>query len=156
VQEVVDPRYDPRATPRSARERSKSAPSFSPKNKKKNGLFKKNKKEESPTMNGGKVTGPSLLWHKDTVELYLRILQESADPEILEAAAASLQNLAACQFEGSVQVRSDVRTLKGLPILVELLKLKDDKVVCSVVNALRNLCIDPVRFEFKIWRYLSF
>lgn len=146
MQEIVDPKFDPRTTtPRSARERSKSAPSFSPKNKKKSsGLFKKNKKEESPVANGGKVIGPSLLWHRDTVELYLQVLQESADPEILEASAAAIQNLAACQFDGSVQVRSDVRTLKGLPILVELLKLRDDKVVCSVVTALRNLCIDPV------------
>lgn len=172
MQEVVDPRYDPRNTPRSVRERSKSAPSFSPKNKKKsNGLFKKNKKEESPTMNGSKVTGPSLLWHKDTVELYLRILQESADPgkclavlrkcklffiEILEASAAAIQNLAACQFEGSIQVRTDVRALKGLPILVELLKLRDDKVVCSVVNALRNLCIDSVAYFNSLVKSLCF
>lgn len=85
MQEVIDPRYDPRVTtPRSVRERSKSAPSFSPKSKKKSGggLFKKNKKEELPVANGKNVTGPSLLWHKDTVELYLRILQESADPEM--------------------------------------------------------------------------
>ncbi|KAI1733332.1 juxtamembrane domain-associated catenin [Ditylenchus destructor] len=86
--------------------------------------------------------GANRLWHPDTVKLYLRILQESADPEILEASAAAIQNLAACQFEGSMLVRATVRTEKGLPILVELLRLKEDKVVCAVVTALRNLALD--------------
>ncbi|KAI6212213.1 Fibronectin type III domain-containing protein [Aphelenchoides besseyi] len=146
VQEVVDPKYNPRAAQHSSRERSKSTPPFSPKSKKKsNNLFKKNKKENSPSPT--KVTGPQLLWHDDTVELYLRVLQESADPEILEASGAAIQNLAACQFDGSIQVRTAVRALKGLPILVELLKLRDDKVVCAVVTALRNLCIDHKNLE---------
>lgn len=38
--------------------------------------------------------------------------------------------------------RETVRSSKGLPIFVELLKLHDDKVVCAVMTALRNLCID--------------
>ncbi|CAD5227143.1 unnamed protein product [Bursaphelenchus xylophilus] len=147
VQEVVDPKYDPRLqTPRSGRERSKSAPHMSPKAKKK-GLFKKGKKDE---VQNGKVTGPPLLWHPDTVELYLRLLQEASRPEVLEASAAAIQNLAACAFEGSVQTRQTVRTLKGLPILVELLKLHDDKVVCAVMTALRNLCIDPKNLELVV------
>jgi len=55
--------------------------------------------------NGGPPpSGPHRLWHEETVRLYLRVLQESAEPEILEAAAAAIQNLAACPFEGSAQV----------------------------------------------------
>lgn len=74
------------------------------------------------------------------------MLQESADTEILEASAAALQNLAACQFEGSILVRQTVRVEKGLPILVELLRLKEDKVVCAVCTALRNLALNKVCF----------
>uniref|UniRef100_A0A914BU89 Fibronectin type-III domain-containing protein n=1 Tax=Acrobeloides nanus TaxID=290746 RepID=A0A914BU89_9BILA len=150
VQEVVDPNYSPSANIREvesskSRTRSKSAPSGSPKGKKK-GLFnKKNKKdvvEESfPTH------GPSLLWHPDTVKMYLRLLQDSSNSETLEASAAAIQNLAACQFDGSVQVRTNVRIEKGLPILVELLGLQDDKVVCAVTTALRNLALDPRNLE---------
>ncbi|CAD5221870.1 unnamed protein product [Bursaphelenchus okinawaensis] len=148
VQEVVDPKYDPRLqTPRSSRERSKSAPNMSPKTKRK-GLFKKSKKDDI-AQNGG-ITGPPLLWHSSTVEIYLRLLQEASKPEILEASAAAIQNLAACAFEGSVQTRMTVRTLKGLPILVELLKLREDKVVCAVMTALRNLCIDQKNLELII------
>ena len=35
-----------------------------------------------------------------------------------------------------------VRKEKGLPILVELLRMEVDRVVCAVATALRNLAID--------------
>uniref|UniRef100_A0A915E7U3 Fibronectin type-III domain-containing protein n=1 Tax=Ditylenchus dipsaci TaxID=166011 RepID=A0A915E7U3_9BILA len=129
---------------------AKSAPSGSPKNKSK--LFKRSKKDPvaqpiSDPIPNGKSLGAARLWHPETVKIYLRVLQESADSEILEASAAAIQNLAACQFDGSVLVRSTVRTEKGLPILVELLRLKDDKVVCAVVTALRNLALDERNLE---------
>ncbi|VDN41315.1 unnamed protein product [Gongylonema pulchrum] len=63
-------------------------------------------------------------------------------PQTLQASAGALQNLAACQFDPSVNVRACVRTEKGLPVLVELLRLHDDKVVCAVTTALRNLSLD--------------
>lgn len=87
------------------------------------------------------------MWHPDTVKLYLRVLQEASDSEILEASAAALQNLAACQFEGSEQVRATVRIEKGLPILVELLRVSEDKVVCAAATALRNLALDQRNLE---------
>ncbi|KAI1733330.1 fibronectin type III domain-containing protein [Ditylenchus destructor] len=165
VQEVVDPKYDPnRQSSRHSQtimrnDRSKSAPSGSPKAKAKSKkLFKSSKKDQAaqpiayPVPSNGKSLGASRLWHPDTVKLYLRILQESADPEILEASAAAIQNLAACQFEGSMLVRATVRTEKGLPILVELLRLKEDKVVCAVVTALRNLALDEKNLDL-IGRY---
>jgi hypothetical protein len=35
-----------------------------------------------------------------------------------------------------------VRKEKGLPILVELLRMDNDRVVCSVATALRNMALD--------------
>ena len=40
-------------------------------------------------------------------------------------------------------VRSAVRKEKGLPILVELLRINHDPVVRAVSTAMRNLAIDP-------------
>lgn len=90
------------------------------------------------------MQGAHRLWHPDTVKLYLRVLQESADCEILEASAAAIQNLAGCPFEGSALVRQTVRMEKGLPVLVELLRLREERVVSAVCCALRNLALDQV------------
>ncbi|TMS39617.1 hypothetical protein L596_006110 [Steinernema carpocapsae] len=147
VQEVVDPDYNPNreAERRHHRERSKSAPSGSPKTKKK-GLFKRRGKDRESSLAlqniGNPESGAALLWHTDTVKLYLKLLQDSSNSDTLEASAAAIQNLAACSFDPSVQVRSAVRTEKGLSVLVDLLRLKDDKVVCVVATALRNLSLD--------------
>lgn len=69
----------------------------------------------------------------------------------VKASAGALQNLAACQFEPSVEVRACVRTEKGLPVLVELLRLRDDKVVCAVTMALRNLALDQVNSSRRLF-----
>lgn len=42
----------------------------------------------------------------------------------------------------SIEIRAAVRKEKGLPILVELLRMEVDRVVCAVATALRNLAID--------------
>ncbi|CAI4221398.1 unnamed protein product [Auanema sp. JU1783] len=86
--------------------------------------------------------GPALLWDPHAIRLYLKILQEASNWETLEAAAGAIQNLAACQFTPSVNVRSTVRVEKGLPVLVELIRLKEDYVVCAVATAMRNLALD--------------
>lgn len=39
-------------------------------------------------------------------------------------------------------IRAAVRKEKGLPILVELLRMDNDRVVCSVATALRNMALD--------------
>jgi catenin delta-2 len=76
------------------------------------------------------------------VQLYLSLLQSCSNPETLEAAAGAVQNLAACYWQPSIEIRAAVRKEKGLPILVELLRMEVDRVVCAVATALRNLAID--------------
>lgn len=76
------------------------------------------------------------------VQSYLSLLQTCSNPETLEAAAGALQNLAACYWQPSIEIRAAVRKEKGLPILVELLRMEVDRVVCAVATALRNLAID--------------
>lgn len=147
----MNPKYNPNDRSRShsnKRERSKSAPSDSPKrkNKEKKGIFKKGKKGKE-NIDTSIVTGPALLWNPETVKLYLRLLQESSNADTLEASAAAIQNLAACQFEGSQLVRTTVRQEKGLSVLTELLKVKDEKVLAAVATALRNLVLDQANCE---------
>jgi hypothetical protein len=150
VEEVVNPKYNPNdkhVRIHGKKERSKSAPSDSPKGKKKGGLFKKSKKGKENVDSNVATVGPPLLWHPDTVKTYLKLLQESSNSDTLEASAAAIQNLAACQFDGSVQVRQTVRQEKGLSILTELLKVQDEKVLTAVATALRNLVLDQANCE---------
>lgn len=88
------------------------------------------------------IRGAEHLWQPDVVQLYLSLLQSCSNPETLEAAAGALQNLAACYWQPSIEIRAAVRKEKGLPILVELLRMEVDRVVCAVATALRNLAID--------------
>ncbi|XP_076054070.1 adherens junction protein p120 isoform X10 [Oratosquilla oratoria] len=89
------------------------------------------------------VRGMELLWQPEVVvQSYLALLSDCSNPETLEAAAGALQNLAACYWQPSIDVRAAVRKEKGLPILVELLRMEVDRVVCAVATALRNLAID--------------
>ena len=83
-----------------------------------------------------------LLWQTDVVQPYLALLSECSNPETLEAAAGAIQNLAACYWQPSIDIRGAVRKEKGLPILVELLRMEVDRVVCAVATALRNLAMD--------------
>lgn len=76
------------------------------------------------------------------VQPYLNLLSNCSNPETLEAAAGAIQNLAACYWQPSIDIRAAVRKEKGLPILVELLRMEVDRVVCAVATALRNLAID--------------
>ena len=76
------------------------------------------------------------------VQPYLNLLSNCSNPETLEAAAGAIQNLSACYWQPSIDIRAAVRKEKGLPILVELLRMEVDKVVCAVATALRNLAID--------------
>jgi hypothetical protein len=98
------------------------------------------------------------LYILQVVQSYLSLLQSCSNPETLEAAAGALQNLAACYWQPSIEIRAAVRKEKGLPILVELLRMEVDRVVCAVATALRNLAIDQrnkeligiaVKFAYK-------
>nr|XP_027198679.1 catenin delta-2-like isoform X2 [Dermatophagoides pteronyssinus] len=102
---------------------------------------------ESKTANltlnsNGPRSGMELLWQTDVVQPYLALLSECSNPETLEAAAGAIQNLAACYWQPSIDIRGAVRKEKGLPILVELLRMEVDRVVCAVATALRNLAMD--------------
>jgi hypothetical protein len=76
------------------------------------------------------------------VQAYLALLSNCSNPETLEAAAGAIQNLAACYWQPSIEIRAAVRKEKGLPVLVELLRMEVDRVVCAVATALRNLALD--------------
>ncbi|XP_045916672.1 plakophilin-4-like isoform X1 [Micropterus dolomieu] len=88
------------------------------------------------------LRGAELLWHPMVVKPYLNLLAESSNPATLEGAAGSLQNLSAGNWKFSAYIRAAVRKEKGLPILVELLRMNNDRVVCSVATALRNMALD--------------
>uniref|UniRef100_F6TJ57 Catenin delta 2 n=1 Tax=Xenopus tropicalis TaxID=8364 RepID=F6TJ57_XENTR len=110
--------------------------------------------------------GIQMLWHPSIVKPYLTLLSECSNPDTLEGAAGALQNLAAgswkvrslCPQNGtclptwSVYIRAAVRKEKGLPILVELLRVDNDRVVCAVATALRNMALD-VRNKELIGKY---
>uniref|UniRef100_A0A672IMN2 Catenin delta 2 n=1 Tax=Salarias fasciatus TaxID=181472 RepID=A0A672IMN2_SALFA len=114
--------------------------------------------------------GVQMLWHPTIVKPYLTLLSECSNPDTLEGAAGALQNLAAGSWKSgnaeglcdpcnispshqwSVYIRAAVRKEKGLPILVELLRIDNDKVVCAVATALRNMALD-IRNKELIGKY---
>lgn len=53
-----------------------------------------------------------------------------------------------------------MRKEKGLPILVELLRMDNDRVVCSVATALRNMALDARNKEligqFVMYNWIYF
>ncbi|KAE9417740.1 hypothetical protein Angca_006104, partial [Angiostrongylus cantonensis] len=138
IQEVEDPNYDPASAHMVYYKGNKVAPN-SPRLKKDRDKRKEHGNEV--------VTGPAVLWQPYVVKLYLKLLQEASNLDTLEASAGAVQNLAACQFAPSAEVRAAVRVEKGLPVLVELIRLKDDYVVCAVATALRNLSLDSRNLE---------
>uniref|UniRef100_A0A8D0A4B7 Plakophilin 4 n=1 Tax=Sander lucioperca TaxID=283035 RepID=A0A8D0A4B7_SANLU len=96
--------------------------------------------------------GAEMLWHPSVVKPYLTLLAESSNPATLEGAAGSLQNLSAGNWKFAAYIRAAVRKEKGLPILVELLRMDNDRVVCSIATALRNMALD-VRNKELIGKY---
>ncbi|XP_028846516.1 plakophilin-4-like isoform X5 [Denticeps clupeoides] len=96
--------------------------------------------------------GAEMLWHPSVVKPYLTLLAESSNPATLEGSAGSLQNLSAGNWKFAAYIRAAVRKEKGLPILVELLRMDNDRVVCSVATALRNMALD-VRNKELIGKY---
>ncbi|GIX93501.1 catenin delta-2 [Caerostris extrusa] len=98
---------------------------------------------KNPISQSDPVRGMALLWQPEVVQSYLSLLSECSNPETLEAAAGAIQNLAACYWQPSIDIRASVRKDKGLPVLVELLRMEVDRVVCAVATSLRNLAVDP-------------
>ncbi|XP_035227216.1 catenin delta-2-like, partial [Stegodyphus dumicola] len=98
---------------------------------------------KNPISQSDPVGGMALLWQPEVVQCYLSLLSGCSNPETLEAAAGAIQNLAACYWQPSIDIRASVRKDKGLPVFVELLRMQVDRVVCAVATALRNLAVDP-------------
>ncbi|XP_060033869.1 plakophilin-4 isoform X8 [Erinaceus europaeus] len=96
--------------------------------------------------------GVEMLWHPSVVKPYLTLLAESSNPATLEGSAGSLQNLSAGNWKFAAYIRAAVRKEKGLPILVELLRMDNDRVVSSVATSLRNMALD-VRNKELIGKY---
>lgn len=59
-------------------------------------------------------SGMQLLWQPDVVQIYLALLSECSNPETLEASAGAIQNLCACLWPISAEIRAAVRKEKGL------------------------------------------
>ncbi|XP_075219493.1 catenin delta-2-like isoform X2 [Lycorma delicatula] len=153
-QEVEDPNYDKHPLPTQSRvgpqPKGDNLGCFGASKKKKEAQMV-HQKETTSTASTSRnpsgqrtepVKGMELLWQPEVVQSYLALLQSCSNPETLEAAAGALQNLAACYWQPSIEIRAAVRKEKGLPILVELLRMEVDRVVCAVATALRNLAID--------------
>lgn len=72
--------------------------------------------------------------------------QQSENPHVLlligSLPAQRLRSLPSVLLQWSVYIRAAVRKEKGLPILVELLRIDNDRVVCAVATALRNMALD--------------
>ncbi|KAJ1519856.1 hypothetical protein ONE63_004098 [Megalurothrips usitatus] len=160
-QEVEDPNYDKHPLPQQSRLgaqpkayslcQGENLGCFGASKKKKDGTGSSgglagNQKETASssrsTSRNEPIKGSELLWQPEVVQAYLALLQSCSNPETLEAAAGAIQNLAACYWQPSIEIRAAVRKEKGLPILVELLRMEVDRVVCAVATALRNLAID--------------
>ena len=54
---------------------------------------------------GGPVSGMELLWQPEVVQPYLNLLSNCSNPETLEAAAGGIQNLSACYWQPSIDIR---------------------------------------------------
>ncbi|VDL18397.1 unnamed protein product [Hymenolepis diminuta] len=77
---------------------------------------------ERPPSNLESIQGSRLLWDRELVENYICILRHSSNCITLEAAAGAIQNLTACDWQPSVEVRSI-----------------DDGLVQTTATALRNV-----------------
>uniref|UniRef100_UPI00358EE0EB catenin delta-2-like n=1 Tax=Myxine glutinosa TaxID=7769 RepID=UPI00358EE0EB len=96
--------------------------------------------------------GAEQLWHPSVASHYLGLLKECSNPATLEGAAGALQNLSAGNWKWAAYVCIAVRKEKGLPVLVELLQMDNERVVCAVAGALRNMAMD-VRNKELIGKY---
>nr|VZI00302.1 unnamed protein product [Spirometra erinaceieuropaei] len=86
--------------------------------------------------------GSQLLWQPDIVLVYLSVLRGCKNPCIVEAVTGAIQNLTACDWRPSIEIRRRFREERGIPLLIELLQSEEDSVVKTTVTALRNLAVD--------------
>ncbi|VDK22298.1 unnamed protein product [Taenia asiatica] len=94
---------------------------------------------DRPPSNLESIQGSRLLWAQDLIENYISILRHSTNLAILEAAAGAIQNLTACEWEPSAEVRSFFRSGDNVLVLAAPLISEDDGVVLTTATALRNV-----------------
>nr|XP_006813985.1 PREDICTED: armadillo repeat protein deleted in velo-cardio-facial syndrome-like [Saccoglossus kowalevskii] len=111
--------------------------------KKKDQQLNKMQLDPNPPPRQNPAAGMELLWQPEVCRPYLSLLAECSNPDTLEAAAGTVQNLTASEWRWAIYIRASVRKDKGLPVLVELLRMDNDRVVSAVSKALRNLSLDP-------------
>jgi hypothetical protein len=123
AQEVEDPNYDKRQLP--AGEISRASAAGKPAADTGSGCFGASKAKTSKAAagggsggasasgsshqtggrSGGPVSGMELLWQPEVVQPYLNLLSNCSNPETLEAAAGGIQNLSACYWQPSIDIR---------------------------------------------------
>ncbi|XP_022094303.1 catenin delta-2-like isoform X3 [Acanthaster planci] len=86
--------------------------------------------------------GAELLFAHEMVRPYLQLLSECSNHVTLEATTGTIQNISSGEWRWALYIRAQVRKEKGLAVLVELLRLENDKIVAAVSRALRNLSLD--------------
>ncbi|VDN96044.1 unnamed protein product [Rodentolepis nana] len=94
---------------------------------------------ERPPSNLECLQGSRLLWDLSLVENYMSILRHSSNCVTLEAAAGAIQNLTACDWQPSVEVRSIFHGGDSILVLAAPLISEDDGLVQTTATALRNV-----------------
>ncbi|KAM7537658.1 hypothetical protein Aperf_G00000068319 [Anoplocephala perfoliata] len=94
---------------------------------------------ERPPSNLEGIQGSRLLWTKELVENYISILRHSSNLVTLEAAAGTIQNLTACDWQPSAEVRSYFQNGDNILVLAAPLISEDDGLVQTTATALRNV-----------------
>nr|CDS17413.1 plakophilin 4 [Echinococcus granulosus] len=94
---------------------------------------------DRPPSNLQSIQGSRLLWTQDLIENYISILRHSTNLVTLEATAGAIQNLTACDWEPSAEVRSFFRSGDNVLVLAAPLISEDDSVVLTTATALRNV-----------------
>jgi len=100
------------------------------------------KTKKKAVLKDAEAEGVALLWHPSVARRYLALLADTCNQATLEAAAGALQNLSAGEWVWSAGIRAMVRRLKGLPMLVRFLHVKNDRIVHVICCTLRNLLLD--------------
>ncbi|XP_055345868.1 catenin delta-2-like isoform X2 [Paramacrobiotus metropolitanus] len=132
-QEVEDPDYDRKRQPKNKKGNKDKGSASAPGSL--NGTPAKNTVYTN-------LKGMDALWSLESIQAYLNLIQKSANLDTIEAAVGILQNLSACFWQPAMEVRATVRKEKGLPVLVESLRIDNDKVKCTTLRAFRNLAVD--------------
>ncbi|XP_075261578.1 uncharacterized protein LOC142353233 isoform X2 [Convolutriloba macropyga] len=121
----------------------KVTPGCGPKKGKKGGNLDEQYRQSEFPSSDPYARGVELLWQPMMANVCIALLRESSNPDTLEAAAGTLQNMCAGAQPWCPRLRFAIRKRLGLPLLRELLAtFENDFVIAAVAGALKNICID--------------